>query len=400
MTLAVTVLYVLSQYVFATTHTTTIHPRLMPYWESQMEQDRDYPQFAPDPATMIERTPLGTFTLKTLLHSGVYSAVFTVNETRTILIKYQCDCDDPADLHPILRDGWISTMANEWDICPKTHYISPPVALPVPRVGKFGLKMSQSSRERCAAQGGTVRYMVMERVLGESLSVRKFRLENIPFLMSHSVAIVIHVLAKLRTLHDNGIVHGDVHTGNVLISSDADGYMLVHLIDFGLAFFDEPNLPNHPVFEEGTWLHELTSPWQLQGYPWSKRDDVYRAVDMLARLINGQEYMSFVRELKNTGHGALLTWRMTEFLFEIPPGTIHTGPFPFDPTRLGVDDDTAMEIRRRFRTIWEFALDVDNVNDEPAIIEIQTELMKILTAVFPQTKSSPTPQPPQPIDGS
>ena len=98
-------------------------------------------------------------------------------------------------------------------------------------------------------------------------------------------------LRILRSVHAQGIVHGDVHVGNFVYSSEDDPVATLRIIDFGRAdTFYDPALGTHvqpgpgPV---GPVPHPLlVSPWELRGSRLSRRDDVYRLGEVLLALAN------------------------------------------------------------------------------------------------------------------
>ena len=57
-----------------------------------------------------------------------------------------------------------------------------------------------------------------------------------------SFRLVAHVFEALCVLLDEGICHGDLHTGNVLIRENDDGTLRAVIHDFGTTFYTEGNV--------------------------------------------------------------------------------------------------------------------------------------------------------------
>src|SRR4051794_34466271 len=79
-------------------------------------------------------------------------------------------------------------------------------------------------REVLATRSGTA--LVFEYAEGGSVAARLAR--RGPFAPGEVVTLGLSVAAALRAAHERGIVHGDVHPGNVLL----DGHGRVLLADF------------------------------------------------------------------------------------------------------------------------------------------------------------------------
>jgi serine/threonine-protein kinase len=134
-----------------------------------------------------------------------------------------------------------------------------------------------------------VPFLVMERVVGESLGARIQR-DGAPSLR-RGVAMVQQILAGLGALHAAGIVHGDVKSDNVLVERLADGSDRVRLIDFGLAHVqfgshDEVRRPM-PDEELVSGTPEYMAPEVARGEGSSMASDLYGVGIILYELITG-----------------------------------------------------------------------------------------------------------------
>jgi serine/threonine protein kinase len=110
---------------------------------------------------------------------------------------------------------------------------------------------------------GDVPFLVMERVDGVSLDTE---LGLGPLPPRRARQVVAQLARTLSLVHDDGIVHGDVKPGNVLLGPGDR----VTLTDFGVA---GPTRTHHPDVAVGT-PHYL-SPEQVQGRPLTAATDVY-----------------------------------------------------------------------------------------------------------------------------
>jgi tRNA A-37 threonylcarbamoyl transferase component Bud32 len=82
------------------------------------------------------------------------------------------------------------------------------------------------------APDGTL-YIAMELVEGESLTARLRRETRCP--LEETVEIVTQCAKALQAAHRLGIIHRDVKPDNIMLTRDADGALLVKILDFGIA---------------------------------------------------------------------------------------------------------------------------------------------------------------------
>jgi serine/threonine-protein kinase len=76
-------------------------------------------------------------------------------------------------------------------------------------------------------------FLVMERLLGESLEKRLARGGRMP--IHEVVEIGSQVLAGIAAAHAAGVVHRDLKPGNVFFERAADGREVVKILDFGIS---------------------------------------------------------------------------------------------------------------------------------------------------------------------
>ena len=354
----------------------TIDPRIAEWKEAQERNDAEFANYTINPNILTESTPFGDFTLKTKLYASEYSVVYTIWENRDYLIKYQTNCERSNSLETLVRDFWFSNEVHKLERGPKPYFISPPVRLTKAQTEKFRFTMDQRHWRRCYTRGGTVRFMLIERIMGVSL--QQYRRDHTPngFDMLLAVSDLYAIVSMIQKLHENDIIHGDIHSGNVMVyHNETDGHAYLMLIDHGRAFFYDPNQSDDSVPEFNDCNSEIATPWQLRGLPWGKRDDIYRAMDVFARLVQPDEWKRHVRRLVELGDDAILDFRENEFFLDKPVGIASYGSSPFSKLRVSLEDAAA--IRQGFVDIMDRILAMDHVNSEPPYDYILDELEKI-----------------------
>jgi len=156
----------------------------------------------------------------------------------------------------------------------------------------------------------------MERVRGG--------LEGIPYTLTNTrltrgVNVGIHLVRMIQFLHDIGIIHNDIHSGNVALDLVHDKLLL---IDFGRSLMMDPTareLPTRIVNEFGeAWNDALNSPWEIEGYSQSSRDDLYRAIEVIGHIIIGSSLIQTMRMSQRDSH-VLHSWKMKENFFQFIP---------------------------------------------------------------------------------
>lgn len=117
-------------------------------------------------------------------------------------------------------------------------------------------------------------YLVLEYLPGNSfVTLRGARWEM-------AVERVLPVIAALIYVHDNGIVHRDLKSGNILL----DAFGTARLTDFGVAGYIAADSAIQP---RGGGSLSAMSPQQLDGQPPRTADDIYACGALLYELISG-----------------------------------------------------------------------------------------------------------------
>ena len=126
-------------------------------------------------------------------------------------------------------------------------------------------------------------YLVMEYLVGTSLSSE---LAKGPMNLARAVDILEQMCAALARAHDLGVVHRDLKSDNILLSSRGGRKDFVKILDFGLAHLAmDPRLaPKGAVF--GT--PEYMSPEQARGEEAGPPSDLYALGVLFFEMLSGQ----------------------------------------------------------------------------------------------------------------
>ncbi|HSQ67076.1 MAG TPA: serine/threonine-protein kinase, partial [Polyangiaceae bacterium] len=126
-------------------------------------------------------------------------------------------------------------------------------------------------------------YLVMEYLVGTALSSE---LARGPMALSRGVDILEQMCAALGRAHDLGVVHRDLKSDNILLSTKGGRKDFVKILEFGLAHLAmDPRLaPKGAVF--GT--PEYMSPEQARGEEAGPQSDLYALGILFFEMLTGQ----------------------------------------------------------------------------------------------------------------
>jgi hypothetical protein len=218
-----------------------------------------------------------------------------------------------------------------------------------------------------------------------------------------AMALGASLMSTLETLHRiAGIIHGDIHLGNVMVELNTSGEFNLKLIDFGRAFPNLP-MPSEPKYPLASFYHYMFSVWEIEGYYAAARDDVVRALQLVAHLMNPPEYFDMEERLQRLGPNMLLKFKKTANIFMVYPHKLTSGQTTnsvtasdgsFDPvSKLKVAPETSAKIRENLAKILQIAQKMNNVNSIPPYEEIRLlfeELYDLSTEVSEPSQNSPT----------
>jgi len=126
-------------------------------------------------------------------------------------------------------------------------------------------------------------YLVMEYLVGTALSTE---LARGPMPLARGIDILEQMCAALARAHDLGVVHRDLKSDNILLSTRGGRKDFVKILDFGLAHLAmDPRLaPKGAVF--GT--PEYMSPEQARGEEAGPQSDLYALGVLFFEMLTGQ----------------------------------------------------------------------------------------------------------------
>ena len=355
--------------------TKTLSPRTLAYAMRQRKLDEDNDDYTPNMSSVWESTPeLGEFIIGELLGAGLYGSVFAIPEHPKWVIKYQSDCEQLRyAVHPLLTDFWLSREAAAVGVSLGPSFISPGTYFPLNPTLKSSFRIERGDWHQCRRMGAVIRFMVMPRV-GTCLDAFIPK----PGHMDPAMAIMvgIQVLTDLRQLHAAGIVHGDIHRGNVCWSMEERG--VVKLIDYGLGTFSDSE-SDVAVRDDREWSHIALTPWQVEGRSFSRRDDVYKVIHLVAQLMLGDNFLDVPRKLSVDGQ---MEWKRSDTIFQSPS---------FDPIEaigtLNPDGKTA--VKAKLARIVRTVVNMNSVTDEIPY----TPLLFALEEVLEEIRGEPLPVP-------
>ena len=281
------------------------------------------------------------------------SVVLPVESMPDVVVKYQADCGKMSPIHPLLRDAWFQHRLQSSGIVPTVHYISPPARLTHIASLKTSFFLDAYHRAKCIENGGTVRFMIIQRIefdlyrLGRSTPDGDF---------NNALEVLRVGMKGLEEMHATGIVHGDVHPGNLAIGKFGSAEQKLVFMDFGLAtHIEEAAVLQDHVAEPLSYIHWLYSPWELWGFRGSFRDDAYRLLIVVAYLMNGPGFMDYCNGLNGE---EMLRFKRHAILFMVPS---QVSPFE----KLAVNGRRKRAIRDRFLKILAAVRSIENINDIP-----------------------------------
>jgi serine/threonine protein kinase len=268
------------------------------------------------------------YTLKSLIANTDNSLIFTAirpGSDQEYIIKYQTV--STRDMKPNEAKFFDTNFVNEFIMCalaslipgfhlaPRPVYISPRVTMSE----KYASSMPKLSHASCSGRECTVEYMILERVgmsLGEyvqsPISTNRADERLDPLVTAELLQDGFRLLVRL---HELGIVHGDIHLGNIcfgqqdrFVSLRKRDHPYLVLIDFGLAHFaDEfstnpsnlvaPNIGTY--FEYSEMILKLRG---IHGKTLSRKGrvgDILRLLEGVAGIYTGTRLSQFPQRRKD-----------------------------------------------------------------------------------------------------
>ena len=295
--------------------------RLVDFYKQQVNVDRQVDQATPDLQSQFEWIPgLGRVSIGVLLGRGASSLVYAVQGNANLALKYQSNCYSMNEIHPLIKDNFFGTLAFQSGVSMERFFVSPPAHLPEQRNAKTMFSGDQAFLMQCSRKGGTIRYMLMQRVDGCLGVIGPKR----PGSVRLSMKVGMMLMNMLNTLYtDYGIGHGDIHAGNVCFLRVNNEKPKLILIDFEQSFFVRPQC----TWQGSPHANPALSPWGIAGFRTNARDDVFNAIFTAADVMFDGSPWSHAQKLAAANEVSdLINWKFHSDFFSYPTDQIAHDP--------------------------------------------------------------------------
>lgn len=145
------------------------------------------------------------------------------------------------------------------------------------------------------SSSGAINYLVMEYVEGECLGRRLRDLGALP--VDQALSIAHQLLLGLHAAHQEGVLHRDFKSDNVMLRTKSDGRIVPVILDFGLAKALNESGDASSTLNQGHGMVGTIgymSPEQVEGHQLSKASDIYSFGVVWFELLTGR--LPFVGE--------------------------------------------------------------------------------------------------------
>jgi len=104
--------------------------------------------------------------------------------------------------------------------------------------------------------------------------------------------------------------------------------------------------------------------WQIEGFAWSPRDDVMKALQVIATIMNDWGYQEFENGISKLGIGIHLDYKKSSYIFELANSSF--GPIQ----SLSVSKETRATIRMHLLHVLNLVRGLTDINARPPYGEI------------------------------
>jgi len=228
-----------------------------------------------------------------MVYSDGTTAMPVVGESSNgVAIKFQM-YDDSARQYSVETDyAVLSQTARFGTLFPRVYYLS--------NLGSIVIGIQRKN----------LRFLVLELLGGSILSLLKVNANRLP--METVASVGIQAVNILESLHSINLIHGDIHLENIMFRVE-QGQDLVningedfssHIVmgDYGKSmYYVDPDSGKHIDNEEIEFSNErnmlFLSPYELSYSTPSRREDIFRLLETLARMIDHESYARYFRPL-------------------------------------------------------------------------------------------------------
>ena len=339
---------------------------------NHLRLDNTFGYYAPLLSHNYEEHPGGLSVVGRRIAATRTSTIFEIQGDPEWVIKYQVNINSGKGVHPLLRDGLFQQALSHTAIVPRILFISPPTLFPGVVTPKTEFDLTPVERLRCHMSHRSIRFMIMERLDADMYS---FSRSSGPTFYG-AIEVMIELFKGLSQVHAMGIVHGDIHPGNVGIRNQR-----VMLLDWGLAFhidetYDKPDLERPPM----SYNHCLYSHWNLMGYRFSFRDDAFKVLLVGAMLMHGGLWTQHCTSLEEDGEG-MLRFKAEDFLFDVPSRVSVVA-------NAGVHPNQKRVVRRLLEEVLQSVRSLHGINDMPNHALVVSKLSKIKKMIDKRRESA------------
>jgi serine/threonine protein kinase len=135
------------------------------------------------------------------------------------------------------------------------------------------------------------------------------------FSIARAVVILRNIVKCIEALHALGVVHGDIHPGNIVVNT---GTLAVRLIDFEKSMFeDDLKRSRTNVRDPFSLVHWSMSPWALRGFRMNFHDDLFNGIFSGLFLLFGHRLIDYCKSITD---GAKLEKFKSETVWADIPG--------------------------------------------------------------------------------
>ena len=283
--------------------------------------------------------------LEAALYVSATTGVYSIREMRGKVIKYHVFCagSDFDSIDPTAVEAFFMEKLGPVGISPKVYYYSRPL------IGTFSYvgHLPKTTEVKCPNPRvhPRTRFIIMERV---GLSLYKYMAARpggrVPIMEAMKMGIAM--IELVQELHEENVVHADLHLGNFAFAITRDGEKRrLRLIDFGRSKIIGKRDKSRPVCTSSAVVkaHPYWTKWAMRNCKPSFRDDVYLTVQMVAMLMYGQFHFAYLEESARIDLPGYITMRDRADFFEFTRGI--TKKMTLES--LGVSRDDALLVRDR-----------------------------------------------------
>jgi serine/threonine protein kinase len=230
-----------------------------------------------------------------------------------VAIKFQMYADS-ARKYSVETEFAVLSQTSSSPLFPKVYYLS--------NLGSIVIGIEQKN----------LRFLAMELLGGSILTLLRNYHYKLP--METVASIGIQAVDILETLHGLNLIHGDIHLENILFKVEG-GQDLVEINnelissqivfgDYGKSvYYIDPESGQHVDDEPIEFSNErnmlFLSPYELGFGSPSRREDIFRLMETLARMIDQETYANYFRPFASNRE-AILNAKQTVALGEILRG--------------------------------------------------------------------------------